>query len=349
MSIKLFSKKSHEPAPPHAASGPAQPRRPLLKRILRRRDDAYDPAPPQKFPDRPLDRCEKLGRLGAILADVPRWKSEAGGAAAIARVLETVDERFGLVPEGFASIPETVHDTPGCPETDHATAAFLLARHPVTNADYQGFVDDDGYENLDLWPQDIWPHLIDMKDLAGVAAPRYWRDGRHDRRLADHPVVGICYYEAAAYAAWAGYRLPSEAEWQMAASWRIRSSAQTIRRYPWGDALDVRHCNIWSSGIGRTVAVGEYASGAAPNGVLQLIGNVWEWTDSDFIAADDDGRSIIGDMVLKSIRGGAFDTYFASQATSTFRTGLVGLARVHNVGVRCALDLDRIEHAGESP
>lgn len=349
MSIKLFSKKPPDAAPPHGAPAPAEPRRPLLKRILRRRNEDYNAAPLRKLPDRPLERCVQLERCGTILGDWQRWKSEPGGAAAVARVLESIDERFGMVPEGFASIPETVHDTPGCPETDHATAAFLLARHPVTNADYQGFVDDGGYDNLELWPQDIWPHLIDMKDLTGVAAPRYWRDGRHDRRLADHPVVGICYYEAAAYARWAGYRLASEAEWQMAASWRIRSSAQTIRRYPWGDALDVRHCNIWSSAIGRTVGVGEYASGAAPNGVLQLIGNVWEWTDSDFVAVDGEGRSVIGDMVLKSIRGGAFDTYFAAQATSTFRTGLVGLARVHNVGFRCALNLDLVERASQAP
>jgi iron(II)-dependent oxidoreductase len=80
--------------------------------------------------------------------------------------------------------------------------------------------------------------------------------------------------------------------------------------------------------------------GAAPNGVEQLIGNVWEWTSSDFVTTDDEGRPVIGgEMALKSIRGGAFDTYFPWQATSQFRTGLAGLSRTHNVGFRCALDL----------
>jgi iron(II)-dependent oxidoreductase len=111
-----------------------------------------------------------------------------------------------------------------------------------------------------------------------------------------------------------------------------------MRRYPWGDALDIRRCNIWSSAIGHTVPVGVYPNGASPNGVLQLIGNVWQWTESD-LELTHEGRPVVGDMLLKSIRGGAFDTYFAAQATSVFRTGLPALARVHNVGFRCALDL----------
>ena len=125
----------------------------------------------------------------------------------------------------------------------------------------------------------------------------------------------------------------------MAASWRIRSSANVLRRYPWGDALDHQRCNIWASSVGQTVPVDQFASGAAPNGVLQLIGNVWEWTASDFEVTDETGQPIIGEMIMKSIRGGAFDTYFAAQATSCFRTGLASLIRAHNVGFRCAMDL----------
>jgi len=226
---------------------------------------------------------------------------------------------------------------------DFETDPFLMARCATTNAEFQLFVDDNAYENLELWPKDIWPHLIDFKDLTGLPGPRYWEHGRHDRRLADHPVVGICYYEAAAYAAWAGYRLPTEAEWQMAASWRIRSSAYVLRRYPWGDAMDASRCNIWMSGVGTTVPVHEYENGAAPNGVLHLCGNVWEWTDSDYCVYDEEGRPVVGDMLMKSIRGGSFDTYFACQATSFFRTGLACLMRTHNVGIRCALDCSAVD------
>ena len=105
------------------------------------------------------------------------------------------------------------------------------------------------------------------------------------------------------------------------------------------DALDVQRCNIWASGNGETVPVDAYDSGAAPNGVLQLIGNVWEWTSSDFGLLHDNGQPIAGPMAMKSIRGGAFDTYFAGQATSLFRTGMATLSRVYNVGFRCALSL----------
>lgn len=301
--------------------------------------DDYQLADVLTVSEDPLKSHLQTERYGALAADAERWADYPGVKDARKKALEKIDERFAMVPDGCASLPQTVNDDPGAAEIDVETAAYLLSLHPITQAQYQLFVDDGGYEQLELWPQDIWPHLIDFKDLSGHAAPRYWREGRHDRRLCDHPIVGICHFEASAYANWAGYRLPSEAEWQMAASWRIRSSAQTIRRYPWGDALDINKCNIWSSGVGQTVPVDEYEDGAAPNGVVQLVGNVWEWVNGIYDVGDGGGGRVVGDMVLQSIRGGAYDTYFASQATSTFRTGLVGLARVHNVGFRCAMDV----------
>jgi formylglycine-generating enzyme required for sulfatase activity len=73
--------------------------------------------------------------------------------------------------------------------------------------------------------------------------------------------------------------------------------------------------------------------------VCQLIGNTWEWTDSEFAAVDREGRQVVGDTLLKVIRGGAYDTYFPWQAASAFRSGLGCLSRAHNVGFRCTLDL----------
>jgi len=324
MALLFFSRK---PARPKAS--PLRPQR---------RAPEFEPAPPVALPEDPLERALQQGRLGLIALQPERWKEHPRYERVRQAALRAIDERFGLVPEGFVSIPRTIFDQPGSPETDLETEAYLLARCCVTQAEFQHFVDDGGYQDLELWPQDIWPHLIDFKDLTGAAGPRYWRNGRHDRREANHPVVGVCYYEALAYARWAGYRLPGDPEWQMAASWRIRSAAQVHRRYPWGDAFALEHCNIWASGIGRTVPVDAYACGAAPNGVLQLIGNVWEWTDSDFECTDDRGRQIVGEMLLKCIRGGSFDTYFPWQATAVFRSGLACLARAMNVGVRCALD-----------
>jgi iron(II)-dependent oxidoreductase len=151
-------------------------------------------------------------------------------------------------------------------------------------------------------------------------------------------VVGICYYEANAYARWTGFRLPTEEEWQVAATWRLRSLAHMPSRFPWGDAVDTRYCNVWISGVSDTVDVAAYADGTPPNGVQQLIGNVWEWTSSDYNVTDAGGRHIVGDMPLKSVRGGAYDTYLATQASGAFRTGLAVLVRMPNVGFRCATD-----------
>ena len=125
----------------------------------------------------------------------------------------------------------------------------------------------------------------------------------------------------------------------MAASWHLNSSTNMMRRFPWGDAMDKMRCNIWPSRHGATVPVSEYPTGAAPNHVLQLVGNVWEWTDTEYAVNDDYGRPIVGEMPMHVVRGGAFDTYFEAQATSHFRTGQIAIARTHNTGFRCAMDL----------
>lgn len=330
MALKLFSRRV-EPEVVVAVRPPS----------ATRPTGEYEPAEALRLDDDPMRQYLQCERFGVIAASQDRLCGQAGGEAVVRQAMDAIDELFAVVPEGFVSLPETMNDVPGCPETDVDTEPFLLARHPVTNEQFQKFVDADGYSDLELWPKDIWPHLIDFKDLTECPGPRFWRDGRYDKPLADHPVVGICYYEASAFTRWAGYRLPVEAEWQMAASWRIRSAAHVLRRYPWGDALDTRRCNIWASNISHTVPVTDFSEGAAPNGVQQLVGNVWEWTDSDFEITDDESHPIVGDMLMKSIRGGAFDTYFPVQAASTFRTGSPCVSRVHNVGFRCAMDVGK--------
>jgi iron(II)-dependent oxidoreductase len=279
------------------------------------------------------------GRLCVILGDEAKWAGNPGADQVVDDSKQALEACMALVPSGSVSISRTISAEPGDAEDDTAVEPFLLDAHTVTNERFQKFVESGGYDELDCWPEEIWPHLIELKDLTGQPGPRYWRDGRHNASLSDHPVVGISWYEAQAYALWIGQRLPTEAEWQMASSWHINSSADLMRRFPWGDAMNRNRCNVWSSRVGTTVPVEAYPDGAAPNQVLQLVGNVWEWTDTEYNITDDNDRPIVGEMPMHVIRGGAFDTYFETQASSQFRTGQIALARTYNTGFRCAMNL----------
>jgi iron(II)-dependent oxidoreductase len=217
--------------------------------------------------------------------------------------------------------------------------AFLLDRTCVSNAQYQAFVDAGGYEQMALWEPEIWPGVLDFVDQTGCPGPRYWRDGRYPAGMQEHPVVGVSWYEAAAYARWAGKRLATDPEWEKAAAWPVQMSASSrpTRRFPWGDTLDRSRANLWISNIGQTVPVAEFAEGVSVGGIYQLIGNVWEWTASNFGAFTFLEDELVLPTVLKSIRGGAFDTYFEAHATCQFQSGEDPTARLPNIGFRCAV------------
>ena len=302
--------------------------------------ETSQPAPLVPLDNDPLKRAFQQGRHCAILQDkAGQFKSHPDFKPVLKEVHTELEQRMALVPAGTVSISKTLAAQPGDAEEDINVASYLLDVHCVSNKRYQYFVDAGGYDMLEYWPEEIWPHLIELKDLTGQPGPRYWRQGRHDVRLSEHPVVGVSWYEAQAYTLWAGQRLPTEAEWQMAASWQLHSSTNLMRRFPWGDAMDKKRCNIWGSRIGGTLPVTAFANGAAPNHVLQLVGNVWEWTDTDYCVTDAYNRPVVGEMPMHVVRGGAFDTYFESQATSHFRTGQLALARTPNTGFRCAMNL----------
>jgi iron(II)-dependent oxidoreductase len=195
---------------------------------------------------------------------------------------------------------------------------------------------------MSLWDPSILAAVLDFVDQTGAPGPRCWRDGRYPRGEDDYPVVGISWYEAAAFARWVGKRLPTDAEWVKAASWPVPVAAGVWqqRKYPWGNAMERTRANLWGSGPGRTVPIDQYTEGASVGGVHQLVGNVWEWTTGDF-GYDDLDRPLLAEpissAVMKTLRGGAFDTYFESQSTCQFTSGDHPLARKHNIGFRCAL------------
>ena len=210
--------------------------------------------------------------------------------------------------------------------------SFLMDRHAVSNADFAGFVAADGYSKMEYWPDELGHHVLQFVDQTRHAGPKYWTKGAPPRDQMNHPVVGISFYEAAAYACWAGKRLPTSAEWQHAGTWS--ASADATMRYPWGNSFDPTFANTWQAGIGQPVPVDQYYEGSTPNGIFQLIGNVWEWVDERFeieeTRFDDFGE----------IRGSAFNTYLECQTTCQFRTGKHLMSRDLNTGFRCCLSIN---------
>jgi gamma-glutamyl hercynylcysteine S-oxide synthase len=172
------------------------------------------------------------------------------------------------------------------PAHPREVAAFHLDTVPVTNGAYQAFIEDGGYDEERWWDPAGWAHVR----RGGLRAPLFWRrDGRQwlRRRFGvtevvpeQEPVMHVCWYEADAYARWAGRRLPTEAEWEKAA--RHDPATGRATRYPWGDVEPgPDHANLGQRHL-RPAPAGSYPAGASPLGVRQLIGDVWEWTSSDF-------------------------------------------------------------------
>ena len=245
-----------------------------------------------------------------------------GVVAVYARAYESLDERFAKQAERIINVE-----------------GFFLDRFAITNREYLEFVEDGGYEQMSLWDEAIWPAVLGFLDKTGQPGPRFWANGIFPSGKGEHPVVGVSWYEASAFARWAGKRLPTDPEWIKAGAWPVftEGSKPAQRRFPWGDAMDRRKVNLWGSGFNGTVPVASLPAGASVNGIQQLVGNVWEWTSSPFGAWEPAGRRIETAAPLKSIRGGAFDTYFETQAHCQFQSGENPLARKHNIGFRCAL------------
>jgi iron(II)-dependent oxidoreductase len=180
---------------------------------------------------------------------------------------------------------------------------------------------------------------LDFVDSTGQPGPRYWKNGCYLAGQENHPLVGISWYEALAYAGWVGKRLPTDAEWVKAGCWpvAIAENNRFQRRYPWGEMIDRKRANLWGSGPEKIVDVDQFEDGVSVGGVYQLIGNVWEWTNDNFRPEQVLPEGATMEVTLKSIHGGAFDTYFDNQATCQFQSGENALARRHNIGVRLAI------------
>jgi len=174
---------------------------------------------------------------------------------------------------------------------------YCLARTPVTNLQYRGFVEATGHRK-----------------------PYHWSGGQIPLRKGDHPVVHVSWRDAEAFCQWAGCRLPTELEWEKGARGADGS------KYPWGNGWQGGHCNTIETGIGDTTSVTRYPDSASPYGLLDMAGNVYEWCDDWYD----------GDRKGKMLRGGCWGESLV-EARCVFRGWYPLVYHREIIGFRCCV------------
>jgi formylglycine-generating enzyme required for sulfatase activity/energy-coupling factor transporter ATP-binding protein EcfA2 len=239
------------------------------------------------------------------------------------------------------------------PERDETiTHPFAIAKYPVTNLQYRRFVDAGGYDQQEFWSADGWAWRTGTYDSKAKEdyekqwlarrpkeqrnEPFFWHDRMRNNPLA--PVVGVSWFEAEAYGNWLTktkadgkvYRLPTEEEWERAAR------GKDGREYAWGNDFDRDKLNVaafWNRDDGEnylkdydtasTTLVSQFPQGNTPDGICDLSGNVWEWTNSWHET----------DQINRTVRGGSFDGY-RRFVRSAYRLRIVPDFFLNNVGFR---------------
>jgi len=225
--------------------------------------------------------------------------------------------------------------------------AFFIDRYPVTSGRFLAFMDDGGYTNRTYWNDTGWAFRREEE----LRHPLFWRragNGWERRRFGtweplrlDEPVSHVCWHEANAFARWAGRRLPTEAEWEKAAA---ATPQGTVRRFPWGNGPpDGTRANLWPRG-GHPAPVGAFRAGASAFGVEQMIGDVWEWTASDFQPYPGfrafpypEYSAVFFGSDYKVLRGGSW-AVAPDAIRNTFRNWDYPIRRQIFAGFRCARD-----------
>ncbi len=228
--------------------------------------------------------------------------------------------------------------------------AYHIDSHAVTNAAHMAFIADGGYDDPRWWSPEGW----EWRTRSGKRAPAFWqrdgdrwlrrRFGRVEPVPPEEPVQHVCYHEAEAHAHWAGKRLPTEAEWEKAARYDPRTGVSG--RFPWGGAEpDQHHANLGQRLL-RPAPAGAFPAGDAPTGVHQLLGDVWEWTASEFTGYPGfsafpyrEYSEVFFDRGYRVLRGGSWATHPTS-VRSTFRNWDLPIRRQIFSGFRCARDAE---------
>ena len=225
---------------------------------------------------------------------------------------------------------------------------FWLDTVPVTNGDYLEFMEAGGYSERRFWSDAGWKWVQE----SAVRAPKYWEQDAgewivrtmDERRPvpADHPVCHVCFHEAEAFARWSGKRLPTELEWEAAATFDPATGRSSV--YPWGDEPPtVQHANVDQLSF-STAPTGAYPTGVSPIGCHQMIGDVWEWTASDLTGYPgfeafpyrEYSEAFFGSE-YKVLRGGSWATR-PSAIRASFRNWDYPIRRQIFSGFRCARD-----------
>jgi formylglycine-generating enzyme required for sulfatase activity len=296
-------------------------------------------------PARPLDALspsalnEELVKIAQKIRDAATRPSSLGPAGPqVSTSHQTAGESLSpkqpfepeliLIPAGeflMGSDPQQNKDAADAEQPQHRLYLpdYYLAKTPVTNVQYRAFVLATGHE-----------------------APEGWTNRTPPRGEEDHPVVHVSWYDAKDYCQWLsevtgrGYGLPSEAEWEKGAR------GTDGRIYPWGNQWDATRCNSRESGLGKTTSVHVYPQGASPYGLLDMTGNVWEWTCSlwgrNFGSPDyrypyraSDGREhLAAEPEVRRVRRGGSFGYSRSGVRCAYRGWRNPLARFGDVGFR---------------
>jgi len=227
---------------------------------------------------------------------------------------------------------------------------YALDRALVSNGDYLEFIRVGGYQNFRWWFSEGW----EVVNREQWRAPLYWelhddkwmiRDfsGQHPaEEKANEPVSHVSFYEASAFAKWSGKRLPTEAEWEKAAAFDPKTRQQTT--FPWGNhPVDETKANLFENGLWAPATIGAFPNGQNSYGCQQMIGDVWEWTTSDYVPypgfkSEFDEYNDKWFVNQKVLRGGSYATPQA-HLRATYRNFFHAHERWMVSGFRCAKDM----------